>query len=896
MLELGFLGGGDATQLPDYGATVVVRRGILPAMPTAPVPDRREFAWGRAAAAGLLLGVGPVLAVAMRASATGLATLPTSEVGQGLATVGAGALLGAARVRSRLWHAWLGVLAVVVFAAVAGLALLGGTPGQAALLLPWLFAQGLTAGLLAAGLRFQALGGAAAVALTAILLGRNGFAAGCLGVGPACLGALGLAVLCRAAPNVSRQPPAVRGQEPAVPKHGAWVPMVWCLLVLVAAGRGLWPEAPALAPTHHRVLATAGSGRAIYARAEQELQFWRGQQLVAGEGPMRPLAELLATCVAVWTQPADRILVLGLGSGRLASQLPTVAPGRAVDGFDWDGEAAALRQRLQADGPTWAPLGAGASRSGPAWSVAQVPGPLVALARLRHLVRDCIVVGEPLHDGAEWQVDPSAQAALRAAVGEGLVLQPLALDRVDAARLWAFLTAAAAAHPWNAVFAVGDTAVLCSCGRAGPPGFAIDRAGAADQLPETFTTWPSAALWLAHRAHLGGPADLLRACLGRVRPLAGGGGPPSEAGNGNPLAGVGLAGRAGSGRDPSGNEFAEAGHAERRAPSRASATRFGADAPAGSDQERAEYARSRNLAVLGELLQPVLRSGLDQPERRARSLFAHWQALQSEMRLAVRRLRAMAGPGAAGLAQAEAARFLPIGAPQAELQAALGLPDAQNQHLLPPGAASRRAHAIDPTWGGDPATVFVGLPVPVSSTGALEDLAVLPRSAALVAICQGDDDRAVALRARFRSACAEALVEALAAGPLPPRAAAALRELVDPFVIERIGAVCAARGAAAELLGYWRGDLALPAAAEALWAGANEDRCRLLAAAAGRRDPGALGLLARGMLAESLEVRRCAAAAVALCEPVGVDFDPEGTVEHRKAAAERWLSLHNRRP
>lgn len=787
--------------------------------------------------AGGILGTVPGVAAELRTSAMGQLLAHGAALGYGLGALGGGLALGIGVAgRPQAWRPWFALAVAAGLAWVASAALHAPVGGRAEVVLAWLAVCGASSGLLLGSLDGRALGAATAATWLALwwATGRQlGAAAGPVAAALAAVGALGMY-------RVLAAPAGLPGE-----RRRPGLALALGVLALAAAARLHWPCPVALSPASHHPLGAAGAVAAAYQRGEQELQLWRGTQRIVGEGPQRPQAELLATCIGAWAPRGARVLVFGLGTGRLVPLLPVAAPDRLVDAIDWDAGAAALRARLAADGPVpglpprveWLAMHCAA-------------GPRQALAGLRSASRDVLVLGEPLHDGADWQLEVDTQQRLRAAVGAGLVLQPLALDRIRPARLEALLAAAAAAHPWNAVFAVGDTAVLCS---AGAP---LDRSALQDEAAEAFASWSDAARWLAHRAHLGGPADLWRACLGAVRVAKAAAGPTVEG-----AAATAAAGAVAPSDDP-------------------------------------EACRSGNLGMLADWLAPLERSALDVPGRRGRSLFAHWQGWQTELQLATRRLRGLAGPMAATAAQAEAVRFLPLGAPLAGLQAALGLPDPSGLHLVDPAIASRRAHAIDPTFFDRLAPVFAGLPVPVAAAGALEDLAVLPEPAELARWCSGDDDRAVALRARFRSACAAALVAALARTPLAAAAAAALRELVDPFVIERIAAACAARGAPCEVLGYWRHDLALPAAIAALWHAGVEAQCRLVAAAVGRRDPGSVALVAQGMLADDPAVRQATAVAFGFCPEAeaAVGYDPTAPIGLRMAAADRWRSLHNRRP
>lgn len=279
------------------------------------------------------------------------------------------------------------------------------------------------------------------------------------------------------------------------------------------------------------------------------------------------------------------------------------------------------------------------------------------------------------------------------------------------------------------------------------------------------------------------------------------------------------------------------------------------------------------------------------------SLLPLWRAQQDALAAAVARVRALPGDDA-GRAEAAsvAARFLPIGAPRAELQAALGLVGSDGVPLVEPARAARRAAAIAPTlFAGAPAALAV-LPRPTTAIGPLEDLAALPGPARLAALAAGDEPLAVALRARFPSPCARAFVAALAAGPLPPAALQALRELADPFVLREAAAVLAPAGRLRELLGLWRGGLPMPAALTALAHGDGDDQRALAVALAGRREPSCAPALAELLCADEPAALALAATALEQLFPGAVAFDPAAPLSERRAAADRVRSLHNRAP
>lgn len=361
-------------------------------------------------------------------------------------------------------------------------------------------------------------------------------------------------------------------------------------------------------------------------------------------------------------------------------------------------------------------------------------------------------------------------------------------------------------------------------------------AGAPPAWPEDAASanWPVDARWIAHAAHLGGPGDVQRALLGTVR----------------------------------------------------SDTEGAVDPDAGAG-------RRAVVAVLRSLLQP-----LPMPEAPpAGSTLLRWLGRCADVRSAVAAIRELRDdPADAAKAQAIAARFLHVGAPAAVLQAALGLPDAEDVRLTDPRAAALRAHAIDPALADDLPPVLRALPAPNAARGELEDLARLPTGDRLVELCTADTPLAVALRTRFPSRCARALVDMLARAPLPPARVAALRELADPFVLAEAARVLRTRGGLEELLALWRADLPMPAALGALRDGGPAARRLFAAALGGRRDQPSLAALADCLAADDIEVRRAAASSVRATAGADFAYDPEGQRSGWIEAAERLRTLHNRRP
>lgn len=589
--------------------------------------------------------------------------------------------------------------------------------------------------------------------------------------------------------------------------------------LVMAAGSSLAAGDDGAAPWAERRLAQAGTCASVFVRGSQELQLRSDGQIVDAAGPDRNEAPLLATLVQALAHAGDRVLVLGPGTGRVPAMLRLLQR-HELDVVDWRPAARVLRPRLLADGPV-APAPDEARHE---MYVERCASLSACLDGLPASSRQAIVVPEWLAAVAAAPDASHIQHAMRRVVGDGFVLQAVALDRVAGDDLHELFVTAAAAHAWNGLFVVGDAAVLVSGAR--PPDWHA-------LLP--FTNWSEDARWLAHRAHCGDLGDLRRSLLGTLRPKV------------EPVP-----------------ELAAA------VPGRAAA-----------------------LAVIRACLQPPD----DVPLPAGGSTLLRWSALQAELRQAAAALRAL-GPDVGSRVEAQqiAARFLPIGSPSAILQAALGVAGADGQGLCAPPLASRRAHAIDPTFFADLPVCCRDLPSVRDEVGALEDLACLPPPSRLAVLCRDDGPMAVALRVRFPSACARALVHELAAAPLSASAQSALRELADPFVLAEAARVLRRRSGERELLGLWRADLAMPASIAELVRSGAEDRRALAAALRGRRDPSCHPTLAALLEAPELDVRRLAAEALVSAVGDRVPYDAEWPDSARRAAAERLRSLHNRAP
>lgn len=788
----------------------ILLRMLGPDATAAAAPPAGRRAGVAVAALLCAAGLGGALAAAVQLwIAAGGADLPFGRRGVAVvvaALLAGGALLGAAAAAGAALRARLGVAAAAAVVVAAVALVVGGPSGRVVALAAALVGLGLAAA------PALAPGAAPWLRLAVAVVGAGaGVVATAAGDWQQCVAVL-LACVCLAIAGTAGSPAPPESREPRWRRRWRWfapLAAAGAMPALVAAGA--WVAAPAPAGADP-VLATAGDVVVAYARASQELRLWHRGELVDAAGPDRSEAPLAATLVTALARPGDRVLLLGLGTGRAAAALDRLG-WHALDCVDGRPEAAGLRARTLADGPV----------PGPA---ANVPGRVRhagiadALAALGAGSRQAVLLVEP--PGPAGAVDV-CQYELRRVVGSGPVLQVLALDRTPAARLHARFAAAAAANRWNGLFVVGDAAVLVG----------LDAVPAA--LPTVpFAAWPDEARWLAHEAHLGGDADLGAALLGVLDPAAAALQP--EPGVGRPAA----------------------------------------------------------LAVVRAWVRPAPAPAPSVPRA---SVLAHWSALQAELRAADALVRDQADDAAGRLvAQAAAARFLPVGAPVASLQATLGLPGADGVPLVPPQLASRRAQAIDPTLFLELPPVLATLPRPTAAASALEDLAALPAGARLAERCSGDTPDAVALRARFRSRCARALVAQLAKEPLAAPAAAALRELADAFVLQEAARALQPRAAVRELLGFWRVDLPMPAALAALVRGSADDRQALAAALRGRRDPGAMAALADLLVAAEPVVRGLAAEALWAAVGDRVPYDPQWPHSARDEAAQRLRALHNRAP
>ena len=564
----------------------------------------------------------------------------------------------------------------------------------------------------------------------------------------------------------------------------------------------LMPSPAALGP-QDRELARAGSAALAYVRSNQQLEVRIGGEVLAAAGPDRDEEPLLAALTHAFGRAGDVVMLLGRGAGRVAPSLR--APGRlVVEVADAWPTLAPLAARAAADGPV-APPGA-----------LDVSDPAESPARLSDRApgsRQLVCVCELPIAATRHRATASFQRALRRIAGDGLVLQPLALDRVAPDLLQRLLRAARRAHPWSGLYRVGDAAVLV--------------AGAARPVVQAAALSDRDVGWALHRAHLGGAADIEQAWAGEL-----------------------------------------------------------------TDGCFAAGALGTAEAVLGRsLVRP-------DPSGSGDELLGWWSRRRADLQAAHAELLQLADDAAGRAAALQIGlRFVASGAPRPWLQAALGLADADGVSLRDPRLQSRCAHALDPTFFAALPPVFRSLPTPTAPLGDLEDECRVVVSDRLARRCSGDNPLAVALRARFPSRCARALVQALARGPLTTDEALALRELCDPFVLQEIARALLPAGRWRELLRFWNRELPLPrglrAATAALDAPARREVARALRTHA---HASCAPLLADLMTDGDREV--CALAGAALRATLGdrIPFDPQWSKSRRLEAASRLLELHNRRP
>jgi len=247
-------------------------------------------------------------------------------------------------------------------------------------------------------------------------------------------------------------------------------------------------------------LAQRGRAGVFYFRDRQELQLTLDGEVVAAAGPDRVEGPLLAAFLHAAAYDGDRVLWLGSGAGRAAASLRRAERCEVEAVVAWP-ELAALQSAYLVDGPVLPPT-APAAASEPTWSR--------ALSSLPDGSRQVLVVSELPTSSTAYRATVAFQRQLRRIAGDGLICQPIALDRVSGSLLESWLRVVRDVHPWSGIYAVGNAAVLVSSTER--PRWR--RRGFAD--------WCEEARWAMHAAHLGGPRDLDVAFLGAVKASAGG--------------------------------------------------------------------------------------------------------------------------------------------------------------------------------------------------------------------------------------------------------------------------------------------------------------------------------------------------------------------------------------
>lgn len=722
-------------------------------------------------------------------------------------------------------------------------------------------AQGLWPSLLllpvlVAGL-FRAPAGAGAACLALALLG--------IVTGPVLLAALGgagaragtalavgLAIVVLG--SFARLPPAWLAPAAALLAGLLLLRLSWLPLPALVLGLTLLPLLPR-APHDPSVIATAGDGSVHYRRCDQGIELRCRGRTVDVAGPDHRHGELVAHLGQLLQPAAAHTAVLGLGTGRAV---------RALGAWQEAGTVALVGTR-----PSVLPLWTALQNDGP---VAPVPFPFQAqgnmvlqaggvrawLTALPTATLDLALMPEALCSDEPWLGSEECHALLRTRLGRGLLLQTFRCDATLLPLLRASLAAAAAVHPWCGVFLVGETLVLAAAGRA------PDLAAAGRLLEAT----PPSLRWLLHRAGLGAGPDLQLAFLGELRP-----------GIAVPLTDDGVAGHLLAQQVPA--AVAAVLRAAITDPALTQAGRLRLCLRAGSATERTEALRG--LAALRcEHPDSVLL-------RREELRFAVADAVEAIVRLDP------ADPGAPARGAQRAAALLHIGCPTAVLQAALALPDRTGEQVAKPAVAAAKATALDPTIALHPPGVLARILREAPRQSPLEDFAVLPADADLWRLCAGDEPQAVALRVRFPSDCARALVQRWQQVRMAEGQLAALRELADPFVIEA-AAVALGRERRREVVALWRFDLPLPPALGELARGEVAERLLLAQALPGRRDPASLLALALLLADQEYSVRLPAAAALVRSLGERVAYDPEWPPARLRQAAEQVRALHNRTP
>lgn len=605
-----------------------------------------------------------------------------------------------------------------------------------------------------------------------------------------------------------------------------------------------------------RVLAQSGDASAVYDRATQEVALLDGGGRLDCHGPGRTHGALAGLAAAYLTAPGRKVVVhecvqaaeLLRALGQLDVRETVGAPGLAL-----------LARRARVQGPVALP------------GAVEQELPLPEVAGLRRTLRGlppaslgALVVSFPT-PRAPYLADIGFHLEARTALGGGALLVPMPLDIVPPGLVRATCAAARAVHPQVQLVLVHGVLVLVATGQ--PVRW------------DTGPAFPGAAQAWCWAAGLSGMAELALARI-PLRSVTGVQLPP------DPLL---LAARSRSQEPADGNRRMRENVDHLRAGLGPGASGLAVrlwllDRPAHEDALVRESQAQLGAERLGShlLLEELRRSRLG---------------------AAVDEVRA-ADPGdqdSMQRAAVVASAWCHVGAPHAVLQAALGLENANGSSVLDAAAAARRALAVDPTLSAHAPAALRAVLEPVAAAGAvphgaLEDLARLPESSSLAALCTGASPLAVALRARFGPWCAAALLEVRAARPWTLEELGALRELSSPAVLDAAAELLEGKAALQELLGVWRLDLPAPAGVARLVASGTEVRLALAEALARRKDLGSTRALAALLDDPDPGVRTAAGRTLGLNWPGTVPYDPSWERSQREVAARAVLALHNRRP
>lgn len=583
-------------------------------------------------------------------------------------------------------------------------------------------------------------------------------------------------------------------------------------------------------------LTRQGVSEVRYQPASQGLSLHLAGRLWDVAGPDDVHAALVAGLCHGLLPEGARIVAVDGGSAPIREAMQVC--GRSPEIEAWpSGLPAAHLERMGAAGP----LVSAGERNAPGPTSTLHAGALEVVGLLRPTVADAVVVAAPLLDVRSWLARSDAQRRLRIAVGDGLALVPFSLRHTSASLLASVLDAMAHAHPRVDVFLAGGAGVLVGSGRL--PSW--------DDVERRFTAADSETRWLVARCGIGNGADLRLAWLGRLT-------------------------------------------------SRDDKMQVPTDAPAdlswlaecltqheGGDS----LTRSRLDLISGDPGRRVrgLRDLTGQLWRHPDSLLLWRECRRGRTEMARDRvLTARADDPRAAAAVAElAAGLLHEGAHDAVLQAALGLPNRAGERYRSPVAAAACSLAIDPTLWRDAPPVLREILQEPPAHAPLADFAALPQGDRLIRLCEGYGPLAVALRSRFGLQCAKALAEALARGELSADGRSALRELVDPFVLQELLEALAERGDGMGFLAVFRSDLPMPRAARRLWLATSEPdrRARIQASLAGRRDANSLAVIAEGLIDPDPRVREASGAALFRSVDGTIAYDPLWPEDRRRGAA-----------